>query len=38
MKFYNILKNRIKADTGKLVEHTKVDELSMLKELGKLTL
>jgi hypothetical protein len=30
--------NRTKTVTGRLVEYTKVNEITMLKELGKLTL
>jgi hypothetical protein len=47
MNFFNIkkflpektlyFKNRTKTDTGWLVEYTKVFEIIILKELGKLT-
>ncbi len=30
--------DRIKSDTGELVENTKAYEITMLKELGKMTL
>ena len=32
-----ILFNRIKTDTGELVENTKAYEITILKELGKMT-
>jgi len=30
--------NRIKSDTGELIEYMKAYEITMLKELGKMTL
>jgi hypothetical protein len=34
----NKVVDRIKSETGELVENTKAHEITMLKELGKLTL